>query len=72
MSKIEYAPCGDYLLPLITLNESPPELVEPLGRYARMQRSYLREQFVLLILPLMSTVNSAIPPPSHCYLLGLI
>jgi len=43
MPNIEYVPCGDYLLPLITLNEPPPELTEPLGRYARMRRAYLRE-----------------------------
>ena len=48
MLTIEYAPCGDYLLPLITLNEPPPELTEPLGRYARMRRAYLREHRPIL------------------------
>ncbi|MCL2165623.1 MAG: TnpV protein [Oscillospiraceae bacterium] len=48
MSNIEYAPCGDYLLPLIKLSEPPPELVEPLGRYARMRRAYLREHRPIL------------------------
>jgi len=48
MPKIEYAPCGDYLLPLITLNEPPPDQVEPLGRYARMRRAYLREHRPIL------------------------
>ena len=48
MPKIEYAPCGDYLLPLITLNGPPPDQVEPLGRYARMRRAYLREHRPIL------------------------
>ena len=48
MPKIEYAPCGDYLLPLITLNEPPREVTEPLGRYARMRRAYLREHRPIL------------------------
>jgi len=43
MNEITYSRCGDYLLPNITLNEPPPELVEPFGRYARMRRAYLRE-----------------------------
>jgi len=36
---------GDYLLPCITLREKPPppELVEPLGKYARMRKRYLKE-----------------------------
>ena len=48
MPDIEYVPCGDYLLPLITLNEPPPDQVEPLGRYARMRRAYLREHRPIL------------------------
>jgi len=48
MTKIEYARCGDYLLPLIKLNEPPPELTEPFGRYARMRRAYLREHRPIL------------------------
>ena len=48
MSTIEYAPCGDYLLPLITLNEPPPELTESLGRYAHMRQAYLREHRPIL------------------------
>lgn len=48
MVKIEYAPCGNYLLPMIKLREPPPELTEPLGRYARMRRAYLREHRPIL------------------------
>jgi hypothetical protein len=68
MPKIEYAPCGDYLLPLITLNEPPPETVEPLGRYARMRRAYLREHRPILssrlllserLFPLLREVDEA-------------
>lgn len=40
---ITYFRVGDYLLPNITLSEPPPEPAEPLGRYARMRRAYLRE-----------------------------
>jgi hypothetical protein len=68
MPKIEYAPCGDYLLPLITLNEPPPEMTEPLGRYARMRRAYLREHRPILynqlllserLFPLLREVDEA-------------
>ena len=48
MNGIEYVPCGDYLLPNIVLKEPPRELVEPLGRYARMRRAYLREHRPIL------------------------
>ena len=43
MSDIEDIRCGDYLLPNLTAGEPSPEDTEPLGRYARMRRSYLRE-----------------------------
>ena len=45
--KITYTRIGDYLLPDITLREKPPPdgYVEPLGRYARMRRVYLREHY---------------------------
>jgi len=68
MQKIEYAPCGDYLLPLITLNEPPPDQTEPLGRYARMRRAYLREHRPILysqlllserLFPLLREVDEA-------------
>ena len=47
MSNISYSRHGDYFLPDITLRDLPPVgaegYVEPLGRYARMRRAYLRE-----------------------------
>ena len=55
MPDIEYYPCGDYLLPNITLNEPPPDQVEPLGRYARMRRAYLREYRPILYSELLLT-----------------
>jgi len=48
MPEITYVCCGDYLLPNIILKEQPPGLVEPLGRYARMRRAYLREHRPIL------------------------
>ena len=42
--EITYTRAGDYLLPDIILQEKPPpDGGEPLGRYARMRRAYLRE-----------------------------
>ena len=41
--KITYSRVGDYLLPNIKLNEPPLEMTEPLGRYARIRRAFLRE-----------------------------
>ena len=43
--KITYTRVGDYLIPDITLREKPPPdgYGEPLGRYARMRRTFLRE-----------------------------
>jgi len=43
MALIDYTRHGDYLLPNIVLNEPPRETVEPLGRYGRMRRLFLRE-----------------------------
>ena len=43
MQKTTYICVGDYLIPDIRLNEPPIELTEPLGRYARMRRAFLRE-----------------------------
>jgi hypothetical protein len=40
MNEITYTQVGDYLLPNITLSEPPN--AEPLGRYGRMQRAFLR------------------------------
>ncbi|MDR0964012.1 MAG: TnpV protein [Clostridium sp.] len=41
MSEITYTNVGDYLLPNIALFETPN--AEPLGRYGRMRRAFLRE-----------------------------
>ena len=48
--KITYTRIGDYLFPDITLREKPPPdgYVEPLGRYARMRRAFLREYRTIL------------------------
>ena len=47
--EITYTRVGDYLLPDITLRtKSPPDGGEPLGRYARMRRAYLREHRPIL------------------------
>jgi hypothetical protein len=40
---LTYSLRGDYLLPDITLSEPPKEETEPLGRYARMRKSFLKE-----------------------------
>jgi hypothetical protein len=41
MSEITYTQVGDYLLPNITLSETPD--AELLGRYGSMRRAFLRE-----------------------------
>lgn len=43
--EISYSCVGDYLLPNITLREPPPPdgYGEPLGRYGRMRRAFLKE-----------------------------
>ena len=48
MSKITYTRVGDYLLPTITLNEPPHEMTQPLGRYGRMHKKYLRDHRPIL------------------------
>ena len=42
---ITYTRVGDYVIPDIILSTKPPtdSYGEPLGRYARMRRAYLRE-----------------------------
>ena len=42
-NEITYTRTGDYLIPNIILRDPPPETAEPLGRYARMRRAFLRE-----------------------------
>lgn len=46
--EISYTRVGDYLLPNIILNEPPPELTAPLGRYGQMHKTYLREHHSIL------------------------
>jgi len=48
MSEISYTRVGDYLLPNIILSEPPPELTEPLGKYGRLHKAYLREHRPIL------------------------
>ena len=43
MQTITYSRVGDYLLPDIRLNEPPPEIVRPLGKYGQLRHKYLRE-----------------------------
>ena len=40
---LTYTQVGDYLLPNLILSEPPRELTEPLGRYARMRKAFLKE-----------------------------
>jgi len=48
MSDISFTCVGDYFLPNITLSDPPPELTEPLGKYGRMHKAYLREHRPIL------------------------
>ena len=41
--ELTFSRVGDYLLPDIILNEPSLELTEPLGRYGRMCRVFLKE-----------------------------
>ena len=43
MAQIEYARCGDYLIPLIVLNEPPRHLTEPITKYGAIRRAFLKE-----------------------------
>ena len=40
---LTYTQNGDYLLPDVRLDEPPRELAEPLGRYARMRKTFLKD-----------------------------
>lgn len=54
--EITYTLVGDYFLPNITLSEKPPpDRVEPLGRYARMRRKFLKEHRPILYNQLLLT-----------------
>ena len=54
-NEIIYHRVGDYLLPNITLRHPPPPMAEPLGRYARMHRAYLKEHRPILYTRLLLT-----------------
>ncbi len=41
--EMTYTRSGDYLLPNLRLSEPPEELTEPLGRYGRMRKAFLKE-----------------------------
>ena len=43
MPELTYTRRGDYFLPNLILDEPPPELVAPLGRYGIRRRAFLRE-----------------------------
>ena len=55
MPQITYTPCGDYLLPDISLREPPPELAAPLTKYGFMRRSFLKEHRPILYSQLLLT-----------------
>lgn len=40
MNKIHYKPCGDYLIPDLSLPQQP---LQPLSKYGRMREKYLKE-----------------------------
>jgi hypothetical protein len=46
--EITYTQVGDYLIPDIKLSEPQPNTIEPLGRYARMRKAYLKEHRTIL------------------------
>ena len=54
---ITYTQVGDYLLPDLKLNEPPRELTEPLGRYARMRKAFLKEYRQITYSRLLLTEN---------------
>ena len=54
MSKITYTQVGDYLLPNIILHQQPPN-VNPLGRFGRMRRRFLKEHRPILYNTLLLT-----------------
>jgi hypothetical protein len=57
--EITYRREGDYLIPNITLREKPPPdgYGEPLGRYARIRRAFLREHKPILYNQLLLSEN---------------
>ena len=55
MNELSYTCRGDYLLPNLILNEPPPGLAEPLGRYGMMHKAYLKEHRSILYNQLLLT-----------------
>jgi hypothetical protein len=51
--KLEYTRVGDYLLPSISLSESPK--AEPLGKYGMLHKSYLKQHRPVLYNQLLLT-----------------
>ena len=41
--ELTYSRVGDYMIPDLILSEPPEELTEPIGKYGRMRRSFLKE-----------------------------
>ena len=54
---LTYTQIGDFLLPDLTLSEAPRELTEPLGRYARMRKAFLKEHRQITYSRLLLTEN---------------
>ena len=48
MNELTYSRVGDYLLPNIKLDEPPPGLAKPLGRYGMMHKAFLKEHRPIL------------------------
>ena len=47
MTELTYTKNGDYLIPDLTLSETPED-ARPLGKYGRLRRSYLQEHRPIL------------------------
>ena len=53
--KITYTQHGYYLFPNIRLNESPPEIALPLGKYGLLRKKYLKEHRSIMYNTLLLT-----------------
>jgi len=54
MNELTYSRVGDYLLPNLILSENPDD-VQPLGKYGRMHRAFLRKHRPALYAELLLT-----------------
>jgi hypothetical protein len=52
---LTYTQAGDYLLPDLILDEPPRELTQPLGRYARMRKAFLKDHRQIIYSRLLLT-----------------